>query len=116
MYEWLLKNKIQLYEYQRSILHGKIATSDGEWATIGSYNVNNLSAYASIELNMEIKDQNFARHVESRFDKIIQDDCQQITIQLHKNETNLWRRFANGAMYNFMRLMLFFFTFRKPNH
>ncbi len=114
MYEWLLKNNIQVYEYQRNILHGKIATSDGEWTTVGSYNVNNLSAYASIELNLEIKNQNFARLVESRLDEIIQNDCQQITMQVYKYETNMWRRFAYGSMYNFMRLMLFIFTFRKP--
>ena len=115
MYEWLLKNKIQVYEYQPNVLHGKIITCDGEWTTVGSYNVNNLSAYASIELNLEIKNQNFASHVEGRLKDIIQNDCQQITIQLYKYEINIWKRFVYGTMYNFMRLMLFIFTFRKPH-
>jgi cardiolipin synthase len=115
MYEWLLKNNIQVYEYQPSILHGKIATSDGEWSSVGSYNVNNLSAYASIELNLEIINKSFAKDVQSRLDEIIHNDCQQITLQVYKYETNMWRRFAYGSMYNFMRLMLFIFTFRKPH-
>jgi cardiolipin synthase A/B len=115
MYEWLLKNKIQVYEYKPGILHGKIATADGEWTTVGSYNVNNLSAYASIELNLEIKNQPFARTVQSRLEEIIKNDCQQITMQVYKYETNLVKRFAYGSMYNFMRLMLFIFTFRKPS-
>jgi cardiolipin synthase A/B len=115
MYEWLLKNNIQVYEYQPTILHGKIATSDGEWSSVGSYNVNNLSAYASIELNLEVKNKSFALDVQNRLDEIIQNDCHQITRQVYKYETNLWRRFAYGSMYNFVRLMLFIFTFNKPH-
>jgi cardiolipin synthase A/B len=115
MYEWLIRNNIQVYEYQPSILHGKMATSDGEWSSVGSYNVNNLSAYASIELNLEIINKNFAQDVQNRLETIIQNDCHQITRQVYKYETNLWRRFAYGSMYNFMRLMLFIFTFNKPH-
>ncbi|MBL7871489.1 MAG: hypothetical protein JNM78_07750 [Cyclobacteriaceae bacterium] len=115
MYEWLLKNDIKVYEYQPSILHGKIATCDGEWTSVGSYNVNNLSAYASIELNLEIKSQDFAQHVQNRLTEIIQHDCHQITRQVYKYETNMWRRFLYGSMYNFMRVMLFLFTFRIPH-
>ena len=49
LYDWLLRNGIELYEYQRNVLHGKIAVSDDEWITIGSYNINNISTYAGIE-------------------------------------------------------------------
>jgi cardiolipin synthase A/B len=115
MYEWLLMNNIQVYEYQPSILHGKIATCDGAWSSVGSYNVNNLSAYASIELNLEIKNQHFAHHVQSQLNEIIRNDCKQITKQVYHYETNRWKRLVYGSMYNFMRLMSFIFTFHKPH-
>jgi cardiolipin synthase len=35
-------------------LHGKAAVVDGNW-TIGSFNLNNLSSYGSLEMNVEIK-------------------------------------------------------------
>jgi len=54
MYRWLLRNKVEIYEYQKTVLHGKIAVCDDQWMTVGSYNVNNLSAYASIELNLDV--------------------------------------------------------------
>ncbi|MGE5106412.1 MAG: phospholipase D-like domain-containing protein, partial [Sphingobacteriales bacterium] len=54
MYDWLLRNKVEIYEYQENVLHGKIAVCDSEWMTIGSYNVNDISAYASIELNLDV--------------------------------------------------------------
>ncbi|MEJ0105931.1 MAG: phospholipase D-like domain-containing protein [Bacteroidota bacterium] len=55
MYDWLLRNNIELYEYQASILHAKVAACDDELLTIGSYNINNISAYASIELNLDVR-------------------------------------------------------------
>jgi cardiolipin synthase len=64
LYDWLLKNNVEIYEYQETVLHAKVATYDGHFTTIGSYNVNNISAYASLELNMEIRDNEFALHTE----------------------------------------------------
>jgi cardiolipin synthase len=33
----------------------KAAVVDGNWTTIGSFNLNNLSSYGSLEMNVEIK-------------------------------------------------------------
>src|SRR5882724_1584430 len=44
MYRWLFRNGIEIYEYQDTVLHGKLAVYDGAWATVGSYNVNRISA------------------------------------------------------------------------
>src|SRR5262249_17386243 len=40
MYRWLFRNKIRVFEYQDTVLHGKMASYDGVWVTDGSYNVN----------------------------------------------------------------------------
>ena len=64
LYDWILKNNIELYEYQETVLHAKVATYDNIWTTVGSYNINNISAYASLELNMEIRNNSFALHTE----------------------------------------------------
>jgi cardiolipin synthase len=78
-YPWLLRRNIEIYEYRSKILHGKIACSDGTFVTVGSYNINDLSAYASIELNLDIRHQQFAAEVESSLERIIREDCDQIT-------------------------------------
>jgi cardiolipin synthase len=49
-----LDNNIELYEWDKTVLHGKAAVVDGNW-TIGSFNLNNLSSYGSLEMNVEIK-------------------------------------------------------------
>lgn len=112
MYAWLLSNNIEIWEYQKNVLHGKIASMDGRWATVGSYNVNNLSAYASIELNLEVIDRDLAGEIESRLQQIIRKDCVQITREEFKKNDHLLNRLVQTAAYNFFRFMLFLFTLR----
>ncbi len=111
MYRWLLRNKIEIYEYQKNILHGKMAVCDGQWLTLGSYNVNNISAYASIELNLDVHNPEFAKQTEQSIEKIIQDDCKRITEEEYKNHTNLYHQFLQRSAYDIFRVMLFLFTF-----
>ena len=47
-----------------SNLHAKVATVDGKWCTIGSYNMNHLSDYGSVETNVDILDE-FRLHRET---------------------------------------------------
>ena len=42
------------YGYQPSVLHAKMAIVDGKKLTIGSYNINNISKFVSIELNLDV--------------------------------------------------------------
>ena len=111
MYDWLLRNGIEVYEYQPRILHAKLAVCDGKWLTVGSYNVNNISAYASIELNLEIKNTPFAQNAERRIDKIIERDCVQITEEVLHRKFGLVGRFLQRSAYDIFRILLFLFTF-----
>jgi cardiolipin synthase A/B len=111
MYDWLLKKNIEIYEYQPTILHGKIAVCDGEWVTIGSYNINNISAYASIELNMNVYNKDFSKGVEDRLREIIQKDCIRVTRENHEQTKNLYKRFVRRISYEFIRFVFYLFTF-----
>lgn len=115
MYDWLLKYNIGIYEYQRNVLHGKIAVCDGTWVSVGSYNVNNLSAYASVELNLEIKNEGFAGHVERELQSIMKNDCKQILKEEHERRTNLVKWMVRGLAYNFFRFLLLLFAFRQKD-
>jgi cardiolipin synthase len=111
LYRWLFKNKIEIFEYQKSVLHGKIAVCDGRWITVGSYNVNNLSAYASIELNLDVDNPSFAQKVEHRLLEILEKDCVQITEEVYSKTTHLPEHLLQKAAYNVLRMALFLFTF-----
>jgi cardiolipin synthase A/B len=110
LYRWLLKNEIEIYEYQKSVLHGKMAVYDGVWATVGSYNVNSISAYASIELNLAIKDCSFAQKAENSLNKIMTDDCLRVTEDQINHSGFIQHTLQRGAYYVF-RALFFLFTF-----
>jgi cardiolipin synthase A/B len=117
MYDWLLRNKVEIYEYQNNILHGKIAVCDGRWMTIGSYNVNDISAYASVELNLDVKNPSFAKHIEQTLEEIIANDCTAVTRESHTRTKNILKQFFRWASYELFRLgfHVFTFYFRQKN-
>jgi cardiolipin synthase len=111
LYDWLLRNKIELYEYQPAVLHAKVAVCDGEWLTIGSYNINNLSAYASIELNLEVNNATLAASMEVQINSIIENDCVPITLKKHTRTKNIIRQFIRWFSYQFIRTVFYLLTF-----
>ena len=111
MYRWLLRNNIEIYEYQPKVLHAKLTTYDGKWVSVGSYNFNNISEYASVELNLDIQHEGFAKDVEARIARIIKNDCIQITESMYHQNQNLWNRFIQRSCYDIFRFLLFVFTF-----
>jgi len=75
----LLKTKIWIFEWKKSVLHAKIAIVDDQWMTVGSFNLNQLSTLASIELNIDILDDAFAKKTRIFLDKLIEEGCEEIT-------------------------------------
>jgi cardiolipin synthase len=111
MYRWLLKRNIKLYEYTRSVLHGKMAMRDGKWVTIGSYNVNDISAYASVELNIDVNDAEFASQVQHQLESIMEKDCVQVTEEDYNKRYNMFQRFIQYCSYWLVRVIFYLFTF-----
>jgi cardiolipin synthase len=109
MYRWLFRNNIEVYEYQDTILHGKMAVYDGEWMTNGSYNVNKISAYASVELNMDVRNPDFAAKVEQELEGIIQDHCLRITKSNFHHPP--YKQFLQWSAFQIIRFLFFIFTF-----
>lgn len=75
LYKWMLRNGIKVYEYLPAVLHAKIAVVDDELLTIGSYNLNDLSAKASVELNLLVKDAGLAKEMKDEIETVIRDKC-----------------------------------------
>lgn len=111
MYRWLFRNNIGLYEYQETVLHGKLAVYDGLWATVGSYNVNRISAYASVELNMDVRNPSFAGNVEQELDAIIRQHCVKVTPESFFSHTSFFKKVWQRAAYETIRILFFLSTF-----
>ncbi len=111
MYDWLLRHKIELYEYQPTVLHAKVAVCDGALCSIGSYNINDISAYASIELNIDVLNKSFATQVEQVLEDIIKNDCTHISKEKHLQTKNIFKQFFRWCSYRIFRMGIYMFTF-----
>lgn len=111
MYGWMLRHNIELYEYMPSVLHGKIAVCDSKWMTIGSYNINDISAYASIELNLNVRNEDFSTRTERILLEIAEKDCVRVTSEYYKRTGNIFIRFRRWLAYKFFRFMFYISTF-----
>ena len=111
LYDYLLRKNIEIYEYQKTVLHAKMSVCDNELVTIGSYNVNNISAYASLELNLDVKSKSFGSYAQEEMDKIISNDCLQVTHENYRSSTNIFRKLWQKTSYMIVNWILTLFTF-----
>ena len=111
MYDWLLRNGVEIYEYKPNVLHGKLAVCDSEWMTVGSYNINDISAYASIELNLDVIKNELAAQTQKMLDELCEKDCIKITNEYHLRNKNIFFQFSRWVSYEVYRTVLYFFTF-----
>jgi cardiolipin synthase len=61
---------IEVYEYQPSFLHAKVAVID-DYATVGSSNIDPFSLMLSLEANAMIEDADFSQQLRTRMEKAI---------------------------------------------
>lgn len=116
LYDFILRNHIKIYEYLPANLHAKVATVDGRWSTIGSYNLNHLSDYGSIETNVNILDESFTAEFESLLLEIIDNDCRQVTFSEHSSRKTVLFQLTDWLSYQAIRFamrVMFLMTSKK---
>src|SRR4030042_4250734 len=106
LYQYILRNNIKIFEYLPSNMHAKVATVDGKWSTIGSYNMNHLSDYASIEINVDILDDGFAHYFEEILRDIIKKECRQVTFEEYNRRQTWSSRLRGWYSYQMIRLLM----------
>ena len=71
LYDELLGSGVRIHEYTPTYLHAKVAVVDGEWATVGSSNIDPLSLLLNLEANVVVRDAEFAAELGRRFDAAV---------------------------------------------
>ena len=79
--------------------------------TIGSYNINDISAFASIELNLEVKNAVFGKAVRKTLNKIIATDCEQITTEKYNKTNTNFKKIVNWLAFKLVKILFYLFTF-----
>lgn len=117
-YSKLLRHNIELYEWNQSVLHGKAMIVDGHWSTIGSFNLNNLSSYASIEMNVGIESVRFAQLFNTELQDILVQ-CQKITPESFKTKNTISSKIINALAYYITRgieIIVTYLPYKRFNH
>lgn len=110
LYGKLLHYNIELYEWNQSVLHGKVAVIDEYWSTIGSFNLNNLSSYGSLEMNIEVLSRSFSSLFQEHLKEIIAQ-CQRITPDSLKTRATVLTKFVNLFSYAIARIIELIVTY-----
>ncbi|MFZ3219693.1 MAG: cardiolipin synthase ClsB [Rhodoferax sp.] len=106
VYGQLLAAGIEIHEYAASFLHAKVAVIDGQWATVGSSNLDPLSLLLAREANVVVEDGAFVQELRTCLTTAM--DTQAVRLDAQVFASRPWRqRFLDRLAFWLMRLMLF---------
>jgi len=79
-----------VFEWRGRVLHAKTAVVDGQWATVGSANLDALSLRANLEVNAVVENAEFGVAVERMFAQDLYQ-CDEVTLEAWKGRPLLER-------------------------
>ena len=78
LYRPLIEAGVRIHEYCRRPFHGKVAVFDGEWAMVGSSNLDPLSLSLNLEANVLVRDRVFACDLQARLQLLQAAHCRAV--------------------------------------
>ncbi len=102
LYDYLLKEGVEIHEYCERPLHGKVALVDDEWATVGSSNLDPLSLSLNLEANVMVRDRAFTRNLRTRLMILMNRHCK-LAQPSHTVALRFWRLVAGSLVFHFLR-------------
>ncbi|NML15349.1 cardiolipin synthase ClsB [Azohydromonas caseinilytica] len=102
LYHSLVKDGVHVHEYCKRPLHGKVAVVDGEWATVGSSNLDPLSLSLNLEANLLIRDRDFAADLRQRLQRLIDNECTEMSREALPKRT-MWRYLGSALAFHLLR-------------
>jgi cardiolipin synthase len=105
IYQRLLSVGIRVFEYHRSFLHAKVAVVDGEWATVGSSNIDPFSLLLAKEANLVVLDREFAGLLHASLQEAMTDSARELRARGWR-QRNWLTRLMVWASYQLTRLVI----------
>lgn len=105
LYDRFLAADIEIYEYQPSYLHAKVAVIDGHWATAGSSNIDPYSLLLAREANLVVRDAGFAGELRASLQFAIATSTIRIGDE-YRRRRSLFDRLFSRIGYFIVRLLI----------
>ena len=105
LYATALQAGIRIFEYEKSFMHAKVAVIDGEWATVGSSNIDPFSLLMAKEANLVVRDTGFAGELESSLRSAMADGAREMVAE-ELSRQPLHSRLLRWLAYGLVRAMV----------
>jgi cardiolipin synthase len=109
VYGTLLAAGVEIYEYDASFLHAKVAVVDPDnerpWATVGSSNLDPLSLLMAREANVAVADRLFAQQLHQRLSEVIASQSTPVSAAFGQRHWH--QRLRDRLAFGLMRMALF---------
>ena len=79
LYDFFLKNGVEIYQWNLGNHHGKLAIIDDNFTTIGSFNLNYTSYQQNLEMNVNVYSQVFVSMVKTEIEELIIKNCTKLS-------------------------------------
>ena len=100
-----LRAGIRIFEYEKCFLHAKVAVIDGQWATVGSSNIDPFSLLLAKEANLLVRDATFSEELRASLLAAIDEGGREMRAE--DIATLPWRsRFVRWLSYGLVRAMV----------
>jgi cardiolipin synthase len=100
LYGKFLEAGIEIYEYNRTMLHQKTMVVDGIWSTVGTANFDNRSFALDEESNVCVYDRRLAAQLEAIFMEDMKE-CERITLAAWRSRG--WKKRLFGGLCVFLK-------------
>jgi cardiolipin synthase len=98
----LLPDGVEIHEYCKRPLHGKVALVDDRWATVGSSNLDPLSLSLNLEANVMTRDKAFIAELRGKLEALMADHCTRVELQQGERRGH-WSALVDALVYHVSR-------------
>lgn len=104
LFDELLRAGIEIFAYQASYMHAKVAVIDKQWATVGSSNIDPFSLLLAREANLVVQDAGFANSLREDLLAEMQHSAHRVNLSVWRS-LNIFNWLAIHVSYIFARLL-----------
>jgi cardiolipin synthase A/B len=105
LYAAVLKAGIRIFEYEKSFMHAKVAVIDGQWATVGSSNIDPFSLLMAKEANLVVRDRGFASELETSLKRAMASGARELLAE-ELSRLPIHSRFLRWLAYALVRAVV----------
>jgi len=105
LYGGFLDAGMEIYEYHKGFMHAKVAVIVEHWATVGSSDLDPFSLLLSLEANVVVDDENFAKKLKQSLEVAVKLGARPVFANNWKTQT-IKLRLASWLSYGLMRFMV----------